>query len=40
MAADDDANAAELAHFIGQDPELTTRLLRLVNSPVLVLALF
>lgn len=33
MAADDDANARELTSLISQDPGLTTRLLRMANSP-------
>jgi HD-like signal output (HDOD) protein len=33
MAADDSASTSELAKLIGQDPGLTTRLLRMVNSP-------
>ncbi len=33
MAADDAASTAELARLISQDPGLTTRLLRMVNSP-------
>ncbi|MBI5523610.1 MAG: HDOD domain-containing protein [Desulfarculus sp.] len=33
MASDDAASTAELAALISQDPGLTTRLLRMVNSP-------
>lgn len=33
MASDDTAGTAELAALISQDPGLTTRLLRMVNSP-------